>query len=233
MGRLIAGLDHRHPTLAIADQIVLECQAGGIPRADDAGNPLVLQIVIEQIPGEFMGEFEALDQALLLQLAERPLARQLHAALQHLEGPLKIVEPLAPADIWIGHRLRLGRSGSELQAPHRNGIERGSHALHPTEFLYRLLDNAVQVVSFSEARESFKAVLDRVEADADVTLITRRHAKGAVVMSLDTYNSLMETVHLLRSPANAAHLQRSLEQADRGELLSNGLIDPDLGDAAD
>jgi hypothetical protein len=33
-----------------------------------------------------------------------------------------------------------------------------------------------QLVSFSEARESFKAVLDRVETDADDTLITRRHA---------------------------------------------------------
>jgi antitoxin YefM len=43
----------------------------------------------------------------------------------------------------------------------------------------------------------------------------------------------METVHLLRSPENAAHLQRTLEQADRGELLSNGLIDPDLADAGD
>jgi len=43
-------------------------------------------------------------------------------------------------------------------------------------------------------------------------------AQGAVVMSLDTYNSLMETVHLLRSPANAAHLQRSLDEAERGEL---------------
>jgi antitoxin YefM len=99
--------------------------------------------------------------------------------------------------------------------------------------MYRLLGSAVQVVSFSEAQESFKAVLDRVEADADVTLITRRHAKGAVVMSLDTYNSLMETVHLLRSPENAAYLQRSREQADRGELLSHGLIDPDLADACD
>ena len=49
--------------------------------------------------------------------------------------------------------------------------------------MYKLLDNAVQVVSFSEAPESFKAVLDRVEADADVTLITRRHAKGAVLKS--------------------------------------------------
>jgi antitoxin YefM len=49
-------------------------------------------------------------------------------------------------------------------------------------------------------------------------------------MSLDTYNSLMETVHLLRSPANAAHLQRSLEQADRGELLEHPLINADLDD---
>jgi hypothetical protein len=50
VGRLIAGLDHHHPALAIADQINLECQAGG-------------------------------------------------TALQHLEGPLEVVEPLAPADI--------------------------------------------------------------------------------------------------------------------------------------
>jgi antitoxin YefM len=97
--------------------------------------------------------------------------------------------------------------------------------------LYGQLERSMQVISFSEARESFKAVLDRVAADADVTLITRRHAQGAVVMSLDTYNSLMETVHLLRSPANAAHLQQSLEQADRGELLEHPLIDADQLDA--
>ena len=83
----------------------------------------------------------------------------------------------------------------------------------------------MQIVSFSEARERFKAILDRVEADADVTLITRRHTQGAVVMSLDTYNSLIETVHLLRSPANAAHLQRSLDEAERGELLEQPLMD--------
>jgi antitoxin YefM len=99
--------------------------------------------------------------------------------------------------------------------------------------MYGSQDNDMQVVSFSEARESFKAVLDRVETDADVTLIIRRHAKGAVVMSLDTYNSLMETVHLLRSPANAAHLQRSLEQAGRDELLVHRLIEPDQADAVD
>jgi hypothetical protein len=55
-----------------------------------------------------MAELKTLDQALLLQLAQRPLPGQLHAALQHLEGPLEVVEPLAPADICIGHALTLG-----------------------------------------------------------------------------------------------------------------------------
>ena len=41
----------------------------------------------------------------------------------------------------------------------------------------------------------------------------------------------MEMVHLLRSPANAAHLQRSLEQAERGELLAHPLLDADPLDA--
>jgi hypothetical protein len=76
--------------------------------ASDVGNSLVLQIVLEQIPGEFMGELEALDQALLLQLAQRSLPRQIHAALQHLQGPLEVVEPLAPAEIGKGQLLRQG-----------------------------------------------------------------------------------------------------------------------------
>ena len=50
-------------------------------------------------------------------------------------------------------------------------MRRGEH------WVVRLnLYQGAEVGSFSEARESFKAVLDRVEADADVTLITRRHA---------------------------------------------------------
>lgn len=61
----------------------------------------------------------------------------------------------------------------------------------------------MRIVSFTEARNSLKAVLDAVVNDADTTVITRRDSEDAVVMSLDYYNSLMEIVHLLRSPANA------------------------------
>uniref|UniRef100_UPI00384E0295 type II toxin-antitoxin system Phd/YefM family antitoxin n=1 Tax=Ferribacterium limneticum TaxID=76259 RepID=UPI00384E0295 len=47
----------------------------------------------------------------------------------------------------------------------------------------------------------------------------------AVVMSLDTFNSLMETVQLLKSPANAAHLVRSIEQYRKGKTEAQDLAD--------
>ena len=78
----------------------------------------------------------------------------------------------------------------------------------------------MRTVSYTQARNSLKAVLDRVADDADCTVITRRDAEDAVVMSLDQYNGLMETLHLLSSPANAAHLQRSLEQYRKGQTVN-------------
>lgn len=83
----------------------------------------------------------------------------------------------------------------------------------------------MRIVSFTEARNSLKAVLDSVVNDADAAVITRRDAQDAVVMSLDYYNSLMETVHLLRSPANAQHLNRSIEQFKAGKVSRRDLID--------
>lgn len=83
----------------------------------------------------------------------------------------------------------------------------------------------MRIVSFTEARNSLKAVLDSVVNDADTTVITRRDAEDAVVMSLDYYNSLMETVHLLRSPANAEHLSRSIAQFKAGNVSQRDLMD--------
>ena len=82
----------------------------------------------------------------------------------------------------------------------------------------------MKIVSFSEARNSLKAVLDRVVSDADTTIITRRDSENAVVMSLDYYNGLMETVHLLRSPKNVEHLRRSIEQYRSGDMVAHELM---------
>ncbi len=83
----------------------------------------------------------------------------------------------------------------------------------------------MKVVNFSEARNNLKNLLDQVVADADYAIISRRDADDAVVMSLDQFNALMETVHLLKSPANAAHLAKSIEQYRSGKVKEKGLID--------
>lgn len=92
----------------------------------------------------------------------------------------------------------------------------------------------MRIINFSDARNSLRAVIDQVVEDADVTVISRRDAPDAVVMSFDHYSSLMETVHLLSSPANAAHLAKSLAQARAGQAQPQELIDvPDAKDAQD
>jgi len=83
----------------------------------------------------------------------------------------------------------------------------------------------MRVVNFSEARNNLKTVLDKVVEDADYTIITRRNAEDAVIMSLDAFNSYMETFHLLKSPANAAHLSRSIEQYKSGKIEERDLLD--------
>lgn len=85
----------------------------------------------------------------------------------------------------------------------------------------------MRVVNFSEARNNLKKLIDRVIEDADFTVIARRDAPDAVVMSLDTFNGLMETVHLLKTPANAAHLARSIKQYQQGKVKLRDVQDLD------
>jgi antitoxin YefM len=57
--------------------------------------------------------------------------------------------------------------------------------------------------------------------------LSRRAAPDALVMSRDHYSnsSLMETVCLLNSPANAAHLARSISQLRAGQIQERELIE--------
>lgn len=75
----------------------------------------------------------------------------------------------------------------------------------------------MHVVSFTQARSDFKAVIDRVVADCDATLIYRRAGENAVFISETTYNSILETLHLLQSPSNAHRLMAAVEK-DRQSL---------------
>lgn len=87
----------------------------------------------------------------------------------------------------------------------------------------------MKVVTYTYARNSLKAILDEMVQDAGVTIISRRDAEGdAVVMSLDSYNSIMETLHLTGNPANAAALARAIAQDKAGMAQEHSLHESDM-----
>ena len=80
------------------------------------------------------------------------------------------------------------------------------------------------IVSYTQARNNLKNLLDRVAQDSDIAIINRRDGEDAVVMSLEYYNAIEETLHLLKSPANLRHLEKSIAQYRAGEVQEHPLI---------
>jgi antitoxin YefM len=81
-------------------------------------------------------------------------------------------------------------------------------------------------VSYSELRAKLASLMDEVCNSRAPLLVTRQNARSVVMVSEEDYASLMETVHLLRSPANAARLLASMAEADKGALTEHELIEP-------
>lgn len=79
--------------------------------------------------------------------------------------------------------------------------------------------------NYSEFRGGLKKFLDSVELNNETLIIKRSKGKGTVMISLDEYNSLMETVHLLSSKANADRIYESIQQIKEGNTVSKGLIE--------
>ena len=83
----------------------------------------------------------------------------------------------------------------------------------------------MDTVNFTKARDNLSSVLDGVSENANYTIIKRRQKPDAVVMSLEYFNGMVETMHLLSSPANAEHLMRGIAAHKADLTESHDLID--------
>ena len=79
--------------------------------------------------------------------------------------------------------------------------------------------------NYTEFRTDLKKYLDSVEENNETLIIKRNSGKGAVLISLEEYNSIMETLHLLSSKANADRLYESIQQMKEGKTVSKDLIE--------
>lgn len=90
----------------------------------------------------------------------------------------------------------------------------------------------MKYVSYTELRAKLAAYMESVCDSRDALVVTRQNARSVVMVSQEEYEGLMETLHLLRSPANAARLLASIEEANAGKLTEREPIEQESPPAA-
>jgi len=83
----------------------------------------------------------------------------------------------------------------------------------------------MQTIVFSKARSELAGLLDQVARDHAPVEIVRREKSSVVVIDKGEYEALMETIHLLASPANATRLIEAKADIDSGRSEAHSLID--------
>jgi antitoxin YefM len=84
----------------------------------------------------------------------------------------------------------------------------------------------MQTVTYSEARENLKDVLDKVVADRAPLLVTRQRGENVVMISASEWAGMEETLYLMASPANAKHLMEGIARLDAGLGEERELLQP-------
>lgn len=79
--------------------------------------------------------------------------------------------------------------------------------------------------TYTQARARLAALLDEVTNDREIAIIRRRGADDVALIAADELTSLIETAHLLRSPANAERLLAALARVPRREVAPQSIDD--------
>lgn len=72
-------------------------------------------------------------------------------------------------------------------------------------------------VSFTDLRANMASHLDKVLADRTELVVVRGRKEPVVIMPLAEWESMQETLYLLGTETNAAHLREGIASLDRGE----------------
>lgn len=77
----------------------------------------------------------------------------------------------------------------------------------------------MQILPFIQARAVLMQLMDDVCRDHEPVVITRQRGNPVVMLSLDDYNSMAETVYLLGTENNATRLRGSIAKHKTGSPL--------------
>jgi antitoxin YefM len=82
----------------------------------------------------------------------------------------------------------------------------------------------MEVVNYTEFRKNLTKSLNKVNDDAEIVVVSRSKGKSVVVMALEEYNAIQETLHVVQSVSNRNRLDKAIEQMDMGQFETHSLI---------
>jgi len=83
----------------------------------------------------------------------------------------------------------------------------------------------MEVLNYTEFRKNLTKSLNKVNDDAEIVVVSRSKGKNVVVMSLEEYNSLQETLHLMSTAANRKKLEKAMKNVEAGIFIKKALIE--------
>lgn len=83
----------------------------------------------------------------------------------------------------------------------------------------------MDAINYTDLRKNLKSFLDKVYNNHEPLIITRKNNENIVLLSIDDYNSFMETIYLLSNTSNSKRILSSLESARNGKTFEKELID--------
>ncbi len=83
----------------------------------------------------------------------------------------------------------------------------------------------MKTMNYSKARNNLKTVMEKVCSDLEPCIITRKKDSNVVIISLDEYNAIQETIHLFSTKANRRNLMQSIEEIEEDEYIEKKLLE--------
>ncbi|MBQ4531337.1 MAG: type II toxin-antitoxin system Phd/YefM family antitoxin [Lachnospiraceae bacterium] len=82
-------------------------------------------------------------------------------------------------------------------------------------------------VNYTNLRDNMKTYMDKVTDDYETMIVTRKNNKNVVMLSEESYNNLMENIHVMGNKANYDWLMESKAQLEAGKISTHTLIEVD------
>lgn len=80
-------------------------------------------------------------------------------------------------------------------------------------------------VNYTTLRDNMKSYMDKVTDDYETMIVTRKDNKNVVMLSEESYNNLMENIHVMGNKSNYDWLMESKEQLEKGNISTHELVE--------